>query len=262
VEWASQNHIILVVLPSKLTWLLQPLDVKLYLMFKEDVQSRIDKLALNEKPQDRALHKKLLAKLIGEAWQESVTVARVKEAFRATGMWPLDAAVVIARLPALKQQPDSKAAAAASPVMLLSVPSGLQKILFNPADASAAGSGEKKRRGKQPVADCVIVTSEAWLETKRAEQKQGKAGKKRKRAAAADEGDSAAAPAPDDALVAVAKGRSSLMVETGTAARCLLLAKPDCVAQASSSASTFTSPAKATCSQSASSRQSAAARQR
>jgi hypothetical protein len=88
LEFAASRNIIILALPARLTWLLQPLDLGVFRAFKSAIAEEL------------ALHGAQLNRLnflatIYPAFQRAFTPSNILGGWRASGLWPFDPAIVL-----------------------------------------------------------------------------------------------------------------------------------------------------------------------
>ncbi|MCO5567808.1 hypothetical protein L7F22_021504 [Adiantum nelumboides] len=92
VAKAQDSGIDIITLPAHTSHKLQPLDVTVFKSLK--VQFRKERDIWQQRTSSRQATKTELATIVAKAIESSVTESNIKEGFRATGIWPLDATAI------------------------------------------------------------------------------------------------------------------------------------------------------------------------
>lgn len=105
LEYAEQNNVTLLCLPSHTTQFLQPLDRAFFKAFKSYYYAACNNF-IRANP-TRSIKRLQFGKLISEAWSKSTTVDNAVSAFRSTGIFPLNPDI-IPEYAYLSEIPDNK----------------------------------------------------------------------------------------------------------------------------------------------------------
>ena len=94
LDYADQNRILVVILPSHSTHRLQPLDVGLFSSLATYYTNELDKLIADSQDFTR-MTKQYFWRLFKPSWERAFCKMNILSAFKATGIHPLDASKVL-----------------------------------------------------------------------------------------------------------------------------------------------------------------------
>lgn len=92
LEYAEDNGIILLCLPSHTTQALQPLDRSFFKPLKTYYKKEAEMFMFSSK--DKNINRNMIGKLIGPAWNKAATISNATSGFKATGIYPFNQTVI------------------------------------------------------------------------------------------------------------------------------------------------------------------------
>ena len=101
IETARKENVHLFVLPPHSSHCLQPLDVSVFSPFKKSISTECHKF-LHCHP-DRVIVKEDLPKIIGSAFQASLTVSTIMSGYRKTGIFPFNPSAPVVSMPVVEK---------------------------------------------------------------------------------------------------------------------------------------------------------------
>ena len=96
IDFCDANKILLAVFPPHATHTLQPLDVGLFSPLSSNYSRELDR-HLGRSQGLIGVNKGDFFSIFWEAWSSTMTVDSIKKSFQATGVWPMDAEVILKR---------------------------------------------------------------------------------------------------------------------------------------------------------------------
>jgi hypothetical protein len=105
IDFCDGNRILLAIFPPHATHSLQPLDVVVFAPMSKAYSKQLDR-HLHESHGTAKATKREFFSLFWPAWSSTMTPDLIKKSFQATGVWPMDAQVILKRFNKHPQQQD------------------------------------------------------------------------------------------------------------------------------------------------------------